>query len=372
MLFKIKFFLITTIMIFLFYPSFSEDETPQVIKVEEAFKVPLKVSDVLTSQVEKNITPTETPEAVAAIIPTATPTPSPEDIQKQIDDEIKNKLEKVQNLLDRGRETEAKVILLDIPKKYPESKYAPQSLYLLGRIESSLPEAIGILNEVVLKYPQTVWAGLSLYKISEYYFFLGDYINSEINQKRYLDEKWDKQFREKAFRSLLAVQLKLNKFNDANSTLDQLWKEFPSLKNEPSILESYGEIQMELNKYTEAQSIFENIAKSHPSYQFISRIYLNKGFCAESLNQKDAAIKIYRDIIQLFPQSLEADLAQMRLNDIESPIITIVDKTQVTDSSTTGSTQTLNLNNITLIESENTTDSQQKIIPQKKYKSKDF
>ncbi len=374
------------IFILFIFDIYSENNSDRiVIKLEDAFNVPLKISDVLTSESQVVPTPAEkiadndqiTSEAAVAqlpesIVPTPTPTPSPEEIRQKKEQEIAAKGESVQKLLDRGRETEAKEMLSKIINENPSSKYAPQFLYTLGRLESNIPDAIIILDDVINKYPDTIWAGLSLFKKGEYFFFLGDYKNSEENLTKYLNTGWDKQFREKAYRNLLAVQMRLSKYNESKNTLNLLWSEFPVLQKDPSLLESNAEILMELNNYTDALEKLNIISSNFPSYSFISRVLLNKGFCHEALNQKDNAAKIYNDLVSLFPQSIESDLAQIRLNDIKKPLYTITLPTKDTDSSTTPTTSVISLNTNVIINDDDTTGNLTRDPLKNKYQSKNF
>lgn len=363
---------------------YSLDET--VIKIEEAFNVPLKVDDVLSTAPAHTPTPQTTPVAVSSLsvneilqtpepstTPSPTPSPSPEDIQRQIDAQLVKKLEGVQKLLDRGRETEAKKILADVSAQNPDSKIAPQALYLLGRLESNIPEAIKILKDLIARYPNTVWSGLSYYKLSEYYFFLGNYAETEANLAQYVNLKLDVQFREKALRNLSAAQVKLHKFEEAKSSIDQLWNEFSDTKSDPSILESYGEIMMDLNKYKDAVEIFSKVISNYPSYSFISRVYLSKGFCLESLNDNESAIEIYSEITTSFPQTIEADLANLRLSDLRKPIIPKIDDKSTTASLSIDTTNTLVINENIKIGDETTSGTKGQIQqPVEQYKSKDF
>jgi TolA-binding protein len=243
-------------------------------------------------------------------ITTLTAAIDPQVIKKEFDDVI--------SLIKRGREMEAKADLKQFADNYPLSGYAPVAKYQAALLETDLIDAIAEFESLVKEYPDSIWADKSLYRIGEYNFLTGNYKEAMKNYKRYLQKEPAGQFAENAKLQIAYAQTKLGQFNSAASMLNKLLTQEPNYRFNPEVYDALAECYIYMGERDRAISLLKRILKEFPNYAYTPKIYLNLGLCLEEAGDFTLATTIYQTLKDIFPQSNQAKLAEIRLQDLQS------------------------------------------------------
>jgi TolA-binding protein len=270
----------------------------RTISLYDAFALPLRLSDILTTLTRQREEVTTPP---AAII-------TPEMIKADFDHAL--------SLIQRGREREAKAALKSFVAKYPDSPYVPQARYQIGLLETDVPAAISEMETLVKEHPTSSWTSLALTKIGELQFLLGNYNEAIGAYKRYLDENPEGQFADIAELQIAYALIKLKDFSSAISLLNELRQRYPRYRFNPEIPDALAECYIQTNQTNKAIEQLQRTVRDFPNYPFISKIYLSLALCLEDSGEVAQATSIYKEIKDRFSRSSEARLAELRLEDI--------------------------------------------------------
>lgn len=270
---------------------------------------------------ELRLTPTPTPT------PTPPPTPSPAELRageearrKVMEAEAQRVFDVAVDYIKRGRNDQAKKHLQQIVQDFPQTTLAPNALFQMAEIETDLAEADKTLAQLILNYPKSEWTVPAWYKRGEVNMLLWDYGNALKMFEQYL-EKNPRGERAGIVRRQMAIcLLNLGEPDKALAELQRLNQEQPDIMREPASLETLAECHVELDNSGRALPILELLAKKHPTYANYTRVFLLYGLVLEDTNQFQSAIDVYSKLVERFPRSTEASIAQARLDDLEKPL----------------------------------------------------
>lgn len=293
-------------------PDAVADET--VVTVDDIFSTEIKVEDILTSSV---MTQTPAPTLVTpeeeGIFIIVKPTPTPVD-------KIDLQLLEIFNLLKKGNIETAKTSLQKLATELPVSEQSPFALYLSALIENNEESERELLLQLVKRYPDSKWANLAEYKLAEIEFMKGNY-----KQALNLFLKFARRNPQGAFalssRVYVAKCLMQEKqYDKAVVLLKGMLLQSEQAKNDPVVYETLAQCFIDNNKFDEAEKILLLIVEKFPNYPFLARVYMNLGLTSEMLNKKETAQKMYEKILATFPYSSQSELAAIRLADLTRPI----------------------------------------------------
>ncbi len=113
------------------------------------------------------------------------------------------------------------------------------------------------------------------------------------------------------------AQYNVKKYDDAVLTYSEFIKRFGTHPLTPIIRQSLGYVLEEKGQLKEAIEQFEKIAKDPEATYLKAQVRLDTGRCYEKLEQLNSAVATYKEVIDTFPESGWAKMAQYRLTDLE-------------------------------------------------------
>ncbi|GAX61066.1 hypothetical protein SCALIN_C17_0100 [Candidatus Scalindua japonica] len=113
------------------------------------------------------------------------------------------------------------------------------------------------------------------------------------------------------------AQYKAKKYDDAILTYREFINRFGNHPLAPVIRQSLGYVLEEKEQFNEAVEQFEKIAKDPEATYLKAQVRLDTGRCYEKLGQLNSAVAAYKEIINTFPESSSAKMAEYRLEDLE-------------------------------------------------------
>ncbi|MCX7766463.1 MAG: tetratricopeptide repeat protein, partial [Candidatus Sumerlaeia bacterium] len=242
-----------------------------VVSVDDIFSTEIKVEDILTSAV---MTPTPVPPSVTpeeeGIFIIIKPTPSPAE-------KFELQLAEALTLLSKGNLESAKIALQKLATELPVSEQSSFALYLSALIENNEESERELLLQLVKRYPDSKWANLAEYKLAEIEFIKGNY-----KQALNLFLK----FARKNPQGTLAVSSRLyvakclmqeKQYDKAVVLLKGMLLQSEQAKNDPGVYETLAQCFIDTNKFDEAEKILLLIVEKFPHYHFLARVYMNLG-----------------------------------------------------------------------------------------------
>lgn len=188
--------------------------------------------------------------------------------------------------LDNWRDAES--VFLKITQSFPDSPWADDAILDVARhhrryaSKQSQEKAIGLLTRLLRDYATRDLATTAMLELAESYLTLGTFPEAELWLNRVIQESTDVHLVPRA--SFLLGQLYAN----------------PNYPNR------------QLNKALEQ---FKKVITEYKSFPELPAVYFSMGACYQTMKEWRPAISNYRTVVELYPGSMFAALAQANLAD---------------------------------------------------------
>ena len=114
---------------------------------------------------------------------------------------------------------------------------------------------------------------------------------------------------------LANTQYSLREFNDAQSSFEQLLRDYPQAPALPDILFGLAESHYQLAEFESAIGLYERILAQHPDEPTAERSQYNMAWCLMELERVEESMVALRALLERYPQSEFAASAQFTLAD---------------------------------------------------------
>ena len=202
---------------------------------------------------------------------------------------------------------------------YPESEHDGEMLFMQAFLQPAIKVSMEINRLIIEKYPNSKWAAKSYFQLGQRYYLRGEYDKAlDCYGKIIVSYSEDETYWPARYwkcKSLIAK----GDYKDAMAALRSLEKSDSGEIGEDMILTAIGSCYLGMKDYEHAAAAYSSLIESMPDSQRIPSAYLLLAESQQSLGKRGEAKKLYQKIIESYPQSMEAQQAQKRLNSIAAP-----------------------------------------------------
>lgn len=215
----------------------------------------------------------------------------------------------------RGRQAEARGDLLELVKLAPNSALVPESLYEAAWLEKGdVRRRVEEFRQLAFTYPETVWAARSLLEIGESCYELLDYVGALDAYEAYVIVRGDGYDKPALRLKMIYCLLKLRRYDEALSALDQLDASAAAFRTTEQSLDLRAECLMAVGRFDEAAQTLTVLMRDYPNYGLMPKALLSLGLCQEEMGRTAAAREAYGQILDKFASApFEARVARARL-----------------------------------------------------------
>lgn len=206
-----------------------------------------------------------------------------------------------QSLFKQGEKNKAIKILDDLQLKFPASKFADQSQYLIGWIHfqnSSFDEAIDSYNKLFSNYPQSTLLPIAYYSIGDSYFNQGEYSNAINSYNRLITQFPNSPFAYDGVNGIQYCYIVQDQQNLAIDYLNKFIEEHRDLDFIDKIQFKKGEIHYSSGEYQQAIDEYAKVIDQYSESSLVPSSYYWMGKSSILLNQLDDAINYFESVIE--------------------------------------------------------------------------
>jgi TolA-binding protein len=188
-------------------------------------------------------------------------------------------------------------------------------------LEEDAEKRLSSLLEIVSTYPASPWATEACYQIGFFAFLTSDYDRSLEAYQAYLLRRPNASQRIDAQLRIAECLRVLGRYPEALQKyliLLQMPQEDAGLAK---IKEAIAACMMATGQYGDAIGILQSALSEFPAYAQAQSMMLNFALCLEEIGQLPQARKTYADLKLQYPKTVEAELAGMRLDDLNRPLL---------------------------------------------------
>ncbi len=230
------------------------------------------------------------------------------------------RLRAADELRGRERKQDALNLLNQWLKDFPHHPDAPHVYATIIEIETDLDKIIALTRRLIESYPDSPQAHAAYLRLGNAYFLKGNYSKALSAFSDFLRLNPTDPASHHAQLNLAHCLMKLAKYRDALAELNAFRHNFPDCADSPAVFDSIAECQSELGLTQDAARTLRYIISKFPNYPYIPKCYLYLGLLYEDRGQYHYAKEWYAELVRLFPDSVEHDLAQIRVKDIETTL----------------------------------------------------
>ncbi|MCX7797334.1 MAG: tetratricopeptide repeat protein [Melioribacter sp.] len=234
-------------------------------------------------------------------------------IYKEIFSSDKNVLENdqtyyqyCQSLYKAGKSSEAIQEFANLQKKFPKSKYADASQYVIGWIyfqRGNFKEAINNYFDLIKRFPQSDLIPIAYYSIGDSYYNLSYYDSAIVFYNKILEEYPNTQYILDAVNGIQYAYLAKSQPNFAIDVIEKFVKENPSLKFSDHIYFKRGDIYYSLDDYTGAINAYKEFIQLYPKSELVPSAYFWIGKSAANLKKDNDAIENFNKVLEIAKKS---------------------------------------------------------------------
>ncbi len=213
-----------------------------------------------------------------------------------------------QSLFKAGKSSEAINEFALLQQKFPRSKYADASQYVIGWIyfqQSNFRNAINNYFRLIKIYPNSQLIPTAYYSIGDSYFNLGDYDSSIVYYNKILDAFPNTNYILDAVNGIQYAYVAKEQPDNAVSFIDQFINENPSSKFSDQIYFKKGDIFYSSEKYEGAIEAYRHFIQKFPSSNLVPTAYYWIGKSASNLKRESEAIESFNNVIS---RSIKSDI----------------------------------------------------------------
>jgi TolA-binding protein len=207
-----------------------------------------------------------------------------------------------QSLFKAGRSNDAIEEFIKLQQKFPRSKFADASQYVVGWIyfqQNNFRAAIENYEKLLTRYPSSSLKPIAYYSIGDSYFNLGDYEESINYYNRVLTEFPNTPYILDAVNGIQYAYLAKDQPDRAVSFIDQFVSSNPSSKFSDQIFFKKGDIFYSSDDYNNAMIAYQEFISRYPSSQLIPNAYYWIGKSAAFLKREAEAIDNFNRVLSI-------------------------------------------------------------------------
>jgi tetratricopeptide (TPR) repeat protein len=215
---------------------------------------------------------------------------------------VRNRMERAQAKIKRGRDAEAQRELIQLATDFPDSRVAPEALFLAAQLEkANANKRIRSFYIVALRYPHTPQGVQSFLEIGDTRLLLGDFEGALDALSAYRIRGGTDAEKPPLRMKTIHCLLQLRRYEETLKELASLEADFPSSRLTEKVLDFKSECQMALDRPGEALLSLRDLLERYPNYAQAPKAMLAMGLCYEEIKQPQAAQEKYKQILQIYP-----------------------------------------------------------------------
>lgn len=205
-----------------------------------------------------------------------------------------------QSLFKAGRSNDAIAEFQKLQQKFPRSRFADASQYVVGWIyfqQSNFRASIENYQELLTKYPNSPLKPIAYYSIGDSYFNIGDYESSINYYNKVLTEFPNTSYILDAVNGIQYAYLAKDQPDNAVSFIDQFVIANPSSKFNDQIFFKKGDIYYSSDNYEKAIESYTDFVQRFPSSSLVANAFYWIGKSAANLKRDSEAIENFSKVL---------------------------------------------------------------------------
>ena len=213
----------------------------------------------------------------------------------------------------------AKGYFKSILKKYPAYRGTPEILFRLGHINAQkkkYKEAINNYNKILSKYPESVFIDDTRLELGKALFEMNHFSEALYQLNTLLNFNPQRLYESPDLLILLGnIYYHTGKFKEARKTLEKAYNLFPEIDSNHIILTRIADTLSDEKQVEKAKTLYRLVTEKYPGTDgfIISSIRL-----AEFHEKRADKENIYKMIIEKYPENPMANLARFRIAEIQN------------------------------------------------------
>lgn len=196
--------------------------------------------------------------------------------------------------------------VLEFVKRYPNSQYSPNALYLNGWIrfqQKNYAEAINSFNFLIDAYPNSLLVPRAKYAIGDALYNMNKFEEAAQQYKNIIDDYPTSPLVADALRSLQYCYIALGLESEAMKIAEEYVSRNPSSPFAVDFALKKGEMFYTGKKFKSAIEEYQNFIQRYPESERKPEALFWMGKSYQNLGDNDNAIIIFKEIIQKYPES---------------------------------------------------------------------
>lgn len=194
----------------------------------------------------------------------------------------------------------------ELQRRFPRSRYADESQYLIGWINfknSNFNRSINEYKEVIRKYPSSPIVPIAYYSIGDSYFNLGSYDSAVVYYNYLIEDYPNSQYVLDAINGIQYSFIAKDQPEYAIEFLDRYVMLNPRSEIADQILYKKGDTHYSLGEYEKAKESFKEFIDEYPNSSLIPKAYYWIGKSSEMLNQNVDAENNFKVVVDRYLNS---------------------------------------------------------------------
>ena len=211
-----------------------------------------------------------------------------------------------QALFKAGKPSDAINEFSTLQKKFPSSRFADDSQYIIGWIhfqQSDFNGAIDSYTQLFERYPRSVLRPIAYYSIGDSYYNLGNYDKAIESYRMIIDEYSNTQFVFDAINGIQYCYIAKDEPDSAVTLIDQFITNNASSPFGDQVLFKKGELYYSLGNYELSQNGYKEFIHTYPKSKLIPNAYYWVGKCEQMLGKENDAIENFTYVVGTYMQS---------------------------------------------------------------------
>lgn len=199
---------------------------------------------------------------------------------------------------------------------YPNSSLIPRAMYAIGDAyynSSNFEEAIGAYKEVIAKYPSTPLAGEALRSMQYCLESLGRMDEALKITNDFISANPQSPFAEEFSYKKGEMFYNGKRYKDAVQEYDDFAKRYPTSDKSAEALYWMGKSYQNLDQNEDASKSFEKVYKTYPKSDFAPMSMIEEALLQKQMNNISASEKILGDIEKNYPDNSNVPQAGFEL-----------------------------------------------------------
>jgi TolA-binding protein len=208
-----------------------------------------------------------------------------------------------QSLFNSGQSSDAIEKFNDLQKRFPRSRYADESQYLIGWIkfqQNDFKGAIAEYEELFIKYPSSSIKPIAVYNIGDSYYNLGEYDSSLTYYFKLIEDYPNTKYVFDAISGIQYCYLAKDQPEQAVEVIDDYVNNNSSSEYADEILLKKGEIYYSLTDYENAKVSYSQLIAEYPESPYVAEAYYWIGKSASNLEQEEEAIRSFITVYESY------------------------------------------------------------------------